>query len=117
MAADERDQSDHWQLVTRIVAKYLSHHNVAPEQIPDLIILVHRTIGGLGKSEPLQVALTPAVPIRRSVLPDAVVCLECGWSGKMLRRHLTGHSLSAEEYRRRWGLQSDHPLIAPAYSE
>src|SRR5262249_32041822 len=60
----------------------------------------------------------PAVPIRRSVQRDAVVCLECGWKGKMLRRHLsTRHSLTADEYLRRWNLPSDHPLTAPIYSE
>ena len=58
------------------------------------------------------------MPIRRSVQRDAVVCLECGWKGKMLRRHLsTRHGLSGEEYLRRWSLPSDHPLTAPTYSE
>src|SRR5437762_14256628 len=62
--------------------------------------------------------LTPAVPIRRSVQRDAVVCLECGWKGKMLRRHLsTRHGLTGEQYLKRWNLQSDHPLTAPTYSE
>jgi predicted transcriptional regulator len=58
------------------------------------------------------------VPIRRSVQRDAVVCLECGWKGKMLRRHLsTRHGLTGEQYLKRWSLASDHPLTAPAYSE
>jgi predicted transcriptional regulator len=61
---------------------------------------------------------SPAVPIRRSVHRDYVVCLECGWRGKMLRRHIgTLHDLGPGEYRRRWGLSADHPLTAPGYSE
>lgn len=63
-------------------------------------------------------APTPAVPLRRSVRRDAVVCLDCGWRGKMLRRHLgTRHGLSGDEYLKRWGLPNDHPLTAPNYSE
>jgi len=62
--------------------------------------------------------MTPAVSVRRSVQRDAVICLDCGWKGKMLRRHLnTRHGLSAELYLRRWNLASDHPLTAPSYSE
>ena len=62
--------------------------------------------------------LTPAVPLRRSVQRDAVVCLECGWKGKMLRRHLsTRHGLTGEQYLKRWNLPSEHPLTAPNYSE
>jgi len=58
------------------------------------------------------------VPVRRSVQRDAVLCLDCGWKGKMLRRHLnTRHGLSAEQYLRRWNLGSEHPLTAPSYSE
>ena len=117
--ADPKYQGAYPQLVTRIIASYVSHHNVAPEQIPDLINSVHRTIERLGTAgvEPPGV-LTPAVPIRRSVQRDAVVCLECGWKGKMLRRHIsTRHGLTGEQYLKRWSLASDHPLTAPAYSE
>src|SRR6266478_291789 len=57
------------------------------------------------------------VPIRRSVHRDYVVCLECGWRGQMLRRHIAGHGLSVEQYRARWSLRPDHPITAPDYSE
>src|SRR5258708_1240546 len=61
---------------------------------------------------------TPAVPIRRSVHRDYVVCLECGWRGQMLRRHLTtGHELTVDQYRARWNLPREHPMTAPGYSE
>ena len=106
------------QLVTKIIASYVSHHNVAPEQIPELISSVHRTFDNLGRPTEVQGALTPAVPVRRSVQRDAVVCLECGWKGKMLRRHLsTQHGLNGDQYLKRWSLPSDHPLTAPNYSE
>jgi predicted transcriptional regulator len=118
MAEESKYQGAHPRLVTKIIASYVSHHNVGPEQIPELINSVHRTMDNLGKpAEPAGI-LTPAVPIRRSVQRDAVVCLECGWKGKMLRRHLsTRHGLTADEYLRRWNLPSDHPLTAPIYSE
>jgi len=118
MAADAKYQGVYPQLVTKIIASYVRHHNVAPEQIPELINTVHLTFDSLGRPAEAQRALTPAVPIRRSVQKDAVVCLECGWRGKMLRRHLsTRHDLSGEQYLRRWNLASDHPLTAPTYSE
>ncbi|HLY47490.1 MAG TPA: MucR family transcriptional regulator [Stellaceae bacterium] len=118
MAGEAKYQGAYPQLVTKIIASYLSHHNVAPEQIPELIHSVHRTIDDLGKPvEPLR-APVPAVPLRRSVQRDAVICLECGWRGKMLRRHIsTRHGLTGEQYLKHWGLPSDHPLTAPAYSE
>ena len=116
--AEPKQQGAYPQLVTKIIASYVSHHNVSPEQIPELISAVHRTIDNLGKPAEPPATLTPAVPIRRSVQRDAVVCLECGWKGKMLRRHLsTRHGLSGEEYLKRWNLPSDHPLTAPNYSE
>ena len=118
MAAEPKYQGVYPQLVTKIIASYVSHHNLSPEQIPDLISSVHRTINSLGKPAETQGALTPAVPIRRSVQRDAVVCLECGWKGKMLRRHLsTRHGFTGEQYLKRWSLPSDHPLTAPTYSE
>jgi predicted transcriptional regulator len=105
------------RLVAKIIASYVSHHNLAPEQIPDLIASVYRSIAGLGQPVEAPTALVPAVPLRRSVQRDAVVCLDCGWKGKMLRRHLTTrHGLSGDEYLKRWGLPGDHPLTAPNYS-
>jgi len=72
----------------------------------------------LGRQTTVEEHRTPAVPVRQSVRPDYVVCLECGYRGQMLRRHLTSrHGLSRLEYLNRWGLSPDHPLTAPAYSE
>ena len=95
----------------------MSHHNVAPEEIPELISSVHRTFDSLARPSETPGALTPAVPLRRSVQRDAVVCLECGWKGKMLRRHLsTRHGLTGEQYLKRWNCRQ-HRLTAPNYSE
>lgn len=118
MAIEPKDQGNYPRLVTKIIASYVSHHNVTPDQISELIQSVHRTIDNLGKPVETATSPSPAVPLKRSVQRDAVVCLECGWKGKMLRRHLgTRHSLGGEEYLRRWNLPSDHPLTAPIYSE
>jgi len=118
MAEESRYPGAYPRLVTKIIASYVSHHNLGPEQIPELINMVHRTMDNLGKAVEPAAALLPAVPIRRSVQKDAVTCLDCGWRGKMLRRHLsTRHGFSGEEYLRRWKLPSDHPLTAPNYSE
>ncbi|HEX5318027.1 MAG TPA: MucR family transcriptional regulator [Stellaceae bacterium] len=118
MAEETQFQGLHPRLVTKIVASYVSHNPLSPEHIPELIASVHRSIGTLGKSVEAPSAPIPAVPVRRSVQKDAVICLDCGWKGKMLRRHLTTrHRLSGEQYLQRWGLPSDHPLTAPMYSE
>src|SRR3984893_6903287 len=104
--------------VTKIIASYVGNHTLSPEQLPALIISVQQALRDLGKPAPVPVPRTPAVPIRRSVQHDHVVCLECGFRGKTLRRHLgTRHGLQTAEYLRRWDLASDHPLTAPAYSE
>src|ERR1041385_6573159 len=103
MAGEAKYQGVYPELVTKIIASYVSHHNVSPEQIPELIKSVHRTIDNLGNPTEAPGVLTPAVPVRRSVTRDAVVCLDCGWKGKMLRRHLsTRHGLNAEQYLKRW---------------
>ena len=118
MADEPKYQGAYPQLVTKIIASYVSHHNVAPEQIPELISSVHRTFDSLARPSETPGALTPAVPLRRSVQRDAVVCLECGWKGKMLRRHLsTRHGLTGEQYLKRWNLPTEHKLTAPNYSE
>ena len=106
--------------VAEIVAAYLKRNSVAPDQVPGLIQQVNQALTGLGQpQEPPPPAMpdAPAVPIRRSVTPDRVTCLDCGYKGQMLKRHLTtAHSLSVDEYRTRWKLSSDYPMIAPNYS-
>src|SRR6516162_4394578 len=104
--------------VTKIIASYVGNHTLAPDQLPALIVSVQQALRDLGKPAAPPVPRTPAVPVRRSVQHDRVVCLECGFRGKTLRRHLgMRHGLQVAEYLRRWDLPSDHPLTAPAYSE
>lgn len=106
-------------LTSDIVAAHVSNNNVAVDEVTTLIQNIYGALSGLGqKVEPVAVPLEPAVSIRSSVKPDSVTCLECGKKMKMLKRHLsTDHSLSTEEYRSRWGLGSDYPLVAPNYAE
>ena len=107
------------EFTVEIVAAYVRRNQVGVDQLASLISTVHQALGKLG--EPAIEALverTPAVPIRRSVHHDYVVCLDCGWRGQMLRRHVTtAHGLSVEQYRARWSLTSDHAMTAPGYSE
>jgi predicted transcriptional regulator len=105
-------------LTTKIVGSYVRHHAVGTAQISDLITTVHRAIAQLGQPVAPEEVLVPAVSVRRSVHQDYVVCLDCGYRAKTLRRHIsTQHGLNRDEYRKRWGLRSDHPLTAPAYTE
>jgi predicted transcriptional regulator len=108
----------HRLLTPKIVGSYLRHHKVGASQLPDLIAIVHRSFGELGKQPAPEEELTPAVSVRQSVRDEYVVCLDCGYRGKTLRRHISSrHGLNRDEYLRRWGLRPDHPLTAPAYSE
>ena len=105
-------------LTAKIVGGYVRRHRVSPEQLPEIITSVHQALGQLGQPVQSEEILTPAVSVRRSVSQEYVVCLDCGYSGKTLRRHITmRHGLSRDEYLKRWGLRSDHLLTAPAYSE
>jgi predicted transcriptional regulator len=104
--------------VARIVGSYVRHHQIGPDQLVGLIAEVHRALGSLGHAPPVEQTLVPAVSIRRSVQPDYVVCLECGYRARVLRRHLrVVHDLEIADYRTRWKLPADHPVTAPAYSE
>jgi predicted transcriptional regulator len=103
------------EFTAKIVAAYVRGNQVPPDQLASLISTVHQALAGLGKAA---VERTPAVPINRSVHHDHVVCLECGWRGQMLRRHVTNsHGLTLDEYRARWKLPANHALTAPGYSQ
>jgi predicted transcriptional regulator len=105
-------------LTAKIVGSYLRHHPLGVSQLPDLITSVHRALSEVGQPSPPEELPTPAVSVRQSVRHDYVVCLDCGYRGRTLRRHISSrHGLSREEYLRRWGLPPDHLLTAPAYSE
>ena len=105
-------------LTTRIVQSYVRHHTLGTAQVSELITSVHQALGQLGRRSQPEEVRTPAVSVRQSIHRDYVVCLDCGYRGKTLRRHIrTRHGLNRDEYLKRWGLRADHPLTAPAYSE
>lgn len=106
-------------LTSDIVAAHVSNNNVAVEEVPALIQNIYGALATLGKNtETVSAPPEPAVSIRSSVKPDSVTCLECGKKMKMLKRHLsTDHGMSTDDYRARWNLGSDYPLVAPNYAE
>ena len=106
------------QHTANVVSAHLGHNQFATEALPALIQSVYQALAGLG-SEPAAVAAppTPAVPIRKSVLPDHLICLEDGAKMKMLKRYLrVRFGLTPAAYRERWGLPSDYPMVAPSYA-
>ena len=106
-------------LTAEIVAAYAGHHTVAMNDLPGLITQVFEALRGVGVIEPVSAAeaLMPAVPIKKSVMPDFIVCLEDGKKLKLLKRHLaTRYNLTPAAYRQRWGLPADYPMVAPNYS-
>jgi predicted transcriptional regulator len=104
--------------VAEIVSSYLSRNQIAATDLPKLISTLYESLQSLGKPVEPEPSRNPAVSVRQSVTRDYVVCLECGWRGNMLRRHIMArHGLSADEYRARWNLSREHPLVAPGYSE
>jgi predicted transcriptional regulator len=103
--------------VAEIVSAYLRKNHVSADQLTSTITAVYAALAGLGRPAEPVVSLTPAVPVRRSVRPDQIVCLECGRSGKTMRRHLAAvHGITADEYRSRWSLAADYPMVAPDYA-
>jgi predicted transcriptional regulator len=105
-------------LTGEIVSSHLANNSVAREAIAPLIQSVFEKLSALASDEtPTSVELTPAVPIRRSVTDDYIVCLENGKKLKMLKRHLmTAYNMTPEEYRAKWSLKPDYPMVAPNYA-
>ena len=119
MIADQPRSSELMALTTDIVASHVSNNTVAVTDLPSLIQQVYAALSGLGNAPAGSASRPhPAVPIKKSVLPEYIVCLEDGKKLKMLKRHLkTRYNMSPEEYRERWGLPSDYPMVAPAYAQ
>jgi predicted transcriptional regulator len=106
-------------LTADIVSAHVSNNSVAVNDLPVLIQNVHSALTGLGsRSEEPEVKQEPAVSVRSSIKPDYIVCLEDGKKLKMLKRHLMTHyQMTPDEYRQKWGLNSDYPMVAPNYAE
>ena len=105
-------------LTAQIVSAHLGHNNIPAGNIPGLIQQVYATLRGLGPEPAAVEAREPAVPIKRSVFPDYIICLEDGKKLKMLKRHLqTAYNMSVDQYRDKWGLPPNYPMVAPNYAE
>ena len=106
-------------LTSDIVAAHVSNNSVSGDELSSLITSVYGALAGLGQAAPVVEAVPePAVSVRSSVKPDYIVCLEDGKKLKMLKRHLMTHySLTPEQYRQRWNLPADYPMVAPNYAE
>ena len=107
------------RLATEIVAAYVQFNPLPAAQLAQMIRDVHETLSGLaGAGSPAGDKLKPAVPIKKSITPDYIICLEDGKKLKMLKRYLRSrYDLSPEEYRAKWGLPADYPMVAPNYAE
>src|SRR5246127_5290828 len=116
---EDANAGDLLALTTEIVAAHVSNNTVAVADLPTLINQVYQSLSTIG-SGPVPVAERPqpAVSIKKSIHPDYIVCLEDGKKLKMLKRHLkTAYDMSPEEYRERWGLGPDYPMVAPNYAK
>jgi predicted transcriptional regulator len=120
MRDDEDQRGDETlRMTTDIVASFVTNNKVTPEQLTDLIRSVHRTMDALttGQEERSPEKLKPAVPINKSISSDYIICLEDGKKLKMLKRYLRStYDMSPDDYRRKWGLPADYPMVAPNYA-
>lgn len=116
--ADRPDTKDILSLTAQIVAAHVSRNQLPTADLPKVIDEVYRSLSGLGSVDSAPARPEPAVPIKRSIMPDYIVCLEDGRKLKMLKRHLkTAYDLTPAQYRERWGLPSDYPMVAPNYAK
>jgi predicted transcriptional regulator len=107
------------RMTANVVASFAANNKIAMEQLPDLIRSVHRTMVGLARGEEEKTGdkQKPAVPANKSVHSDYIICLEDGKKLKMLKRYLRStYDLSPEDYRKRWNLPADYPMVAPSYA-
>jgi predicted transcriptional regulator len=106
------------RLTAQIVAAHVEHNSVQLEALPGLIEKVYQTLRGVGQAPVEQGKPVPVVPVKQSVRPDFIICLEDGKKLKMLKRHLmTSYQMTPAQYRTRWGLPSDYPMVAPNYAK
>lgn len=114
------DRGELLALTSDIVSSHVANNSVAMADVPAMIEQVYATLSKLGSdaSDEPKEKPKPAVPVRRSVTPDYIICLEDGKKLKMLKRHLrTAYDMSPEDYREKWGLPADYPMVAPNYAE
>ncbi len=113
---DDKPSAELLELTTKIVAAHVSHNAMPAADLPRLIATVHETLATVGPEEAAP-RPEPAVSIKQSVKPEYIVCLDDGKKFKMLKRHLRStYDMSPDEYRQRWGLPADYPMVAPNYA-
>jgi len=106
------------KLTADIVAAHVSNNKLSAAELPQLIAQVHASLSDTGGAANAVPRPSPAVPIKKSVMPDHIVCLEDGKKLKMLKRYLkTSYDMTPEQYRERWGLPADYPMVAPNYAK
>lgn len=117
--SNQSSHADILSLTTEIVAAHVSNNDVAKGDIPSLIEDVYKTLSSVGGEAPQKSERPqPAVPVKKSITPDYLICLEDGKKLKMLKRHLkTAYDMTPEEYRERWNLPADYPMVAPNYAK
>ena len=110
-------KEDMLELTTEIVSAFVSNNSISADRLPNLIKTVFATIGNLAPQEVVEERPKPAVPISKSITDDYIICLEDGKKLKMLKRYLRSHfDMSPDDYRKRWGLPNDYPMVAPNYT-
>ena len=106
------------KMTASVVSAYVGNNVLPPTQIPDVIKTVYGSLTSLGRAGGGRDLPRPAVPVRRSITPDYIICLEDGRKLKMLKRHLrTTYNMTVEDYRQKWGLPVDYPMVAPNYAK
>jgi len=116
---DNSNSKDLLALTTEIVAAHVSNNTVGVADLPQLINQVYQSLTNIGKAPaPAAERPQPAVPVKKSIHPDYLICLEDGKKLKMLKRHLMTHyNMTPDQYRQKWGLSADYPMVAPNYAE
>jgi predicted transcriptional regulator len=116
--AEQGETTDVLGLTAQIVSAHVSNNSIGADALPALIQDVYRTLAGVGKEQVVPEKQAPAVPVRKSVFPDHIICLEDGKKLKMLKRHLkTSYNMTPEQYREKWQLPPDYPMVAPNYAK
>jgi predicted transcriptional regulator len=118
--SDNAHAPDYLALSAEIVSAYVSNNSLPATELPSLLSAVHGALSAVasGKAKEAAPALVPAVPVKKSVTPDFIICLEDGKKFKSLKRHLrTTYDLTPEQYRAKWGLPADYPMVAPNYAK
>jgi predicted transcriptional regulator len=115
--ADQTASAEVLALTAQIVSAHVSNNSVTTDALPGLIQDVYRTLAGVGREPATPSKPQPAVPVKKSVFADYIICLEDGKKLKMLKRHLkTAYNMTPDQYRERWDLGADYPMVAPSYA-